>query len=767
MVTRKTPELAFPAEIIEAAHSVVVVLRPDRTILAWNDRARVVSGFPAEEALDRDFTHFVPDFAQDTLRQALARALAGERQLNIELPLLTREGAPCYCLWNFAAVETIGAGLTVIGVARDISSDLQLLATVKHRTEFLHTVVESLTHPFLVLGLDRQLVLANGAARASTLPCVKDCPGFPTGESCLCTLSGAFCPVAGTIRSRRSAQGSLTYGGEGPTARTYDLYTSPVLDAEGRVQQVILSAFDTTARRRMVEALRDSEEKFRAIGRSAQDGIIILDNEGRVTYWNPAAEAIFGYSAADMHGQILHDILAPASLRPVHRAAFPAWQAHGTGQAIGKTLELPALHRDGREIAIELSLSSVMMQGRWHAIGIVRDVTQRKQAIQALEARERQLRQVFEAVQTGLIIVDAATHRIIQANPVACKLFGRPPEEVIGQLCHRFVCPAQVGKCPVTDLGQHLDNAQRCALNAAGAEVPILKTVVPIELDGRPCLLESFIDITERVQAEKEMARARDLAESANRAKDQFLANMSHELRTPLNAIIGYAEMLKEDADAAGQQTQSEDLGKILQAGRHLLDLINQILDLAKIEAGKLTVAIETLPVEMVVDAVRSMAEPLAARQSNTFQASIDRPGLLVRADPLRLKQILFNLVSNACKFTQHGTVTLTVTGALPPAAPPAAAPVASSVASSTASPAAAARVRFAVRDTGIGIVPEQLAHLFQDFAQLDESITRRFGGTGLGLAISRRLARLMNGDISVTSQPGAGSEFVVDLPMG
>lgn len=250
-------------------------------------------------------------------------------------------------------------------------------------------------------------------------------------------------------------------------------------------------------------------------------------------------------------------------------------------------------------------------------------------------------------------------------------------------------------------------------------------------------------------QAVRGTEEARLAAEQANQLKSSFLANMSHELRTPMNAIIGYTEMLLDDladsSDIDGAEQMVQDLQRIRSSGKHLLALINDILDLSKIEAGKMQLSLETFSVQGLLNDVVDTVRPLVARNSNTLQLRVpDDPGMML-ADLTRLRQSLFNLLSNAAKFTDQGHITLEVLidrAARPP------------------------RIRFAVTDTGIGMTPDQLGRVFEDFAQADSSTSRRFGGTGLGLSISRRFCRMMGGDISVQSTAGVGSTFTIDLPL-
>jgi signal transduction histidine kinase/CheY-like chemotaxis protein len=262
--------------------------------------------------------------------------------------------------------------------------------------------------------------------------------------------------------------------------------------------------------------------------------------------------------------------------------------------------------------------------------------------------------------------------------------------------------------------------------------------------DGPALFTATVRDITERQQAQEELRQAKDAAEAANQAKSDFLASMSHELRTPLNAILGYSEMLQEEVADLGADAIKPDLQRIHTAGKHLLGLINDVLDLSKIEAGKMDLFIEEFDVASMVNEVAETVSPLAGRNNNELRVHCGEELGHMRADLTKVRQSLFNLLSNACKFTEAGDVSLTV---------------------ERYKRDGADWLQFQVTDTGIGIAPEKMARLFEPFSQADASTSRRYGGTGRGLALTRRLCRLMGGDITARSEPGTGSAFTIELP--
>jgi PAS domain S-box-containing protein len=368
---------------------------------------------------------------------------------------------------------------------------------------------------------------------------------------------------------------------------------------------------------------------------------------------------------------------------------------------------------------------------------------------------------VIESMSDAVLVIDG-DNRIVDLNPAAAAVLRRPAAEVIGQ-------PA------VTILAERPDLIERYH-NIAEAQTEITSIydpqrffdlrISPIydrhrRVTGRLIVLR---DISERKQIEAALYQAKEQAEIASKSKSTFLANMSHELRTPLTSIIGYSDLLKVMAESRGYDEIVPDLERIGAAGGHLLALINDILDLSKIEAGRLDLFLEHFNLPALVNYVATTVRPLVEQNHNTLEVDCPEDVGSMYADLTRVRQVLFNLLSNAAKFTNGGAITLQVSrqpavaqrvpGQQPVAEPTASRPL-----------PAGDWVVFEIADTGIGMTKEQLDGLFKEFMQADASTTRKYGGTGLGLALSQRFCKMMGGKITATSRLGQGSTFTVRLP--
>lgn len=376
------------------------------------------------------------------------------------------------------------------------------------------------------------------------------------------------------------------------------------------------------------------------------------------------------------------------------------------------------------------------------------------QVMEALEQAVTRTDAIVKTATDGIITFAKENLAITFLNPAAQAMFGYTESRLLGRPVTLLLqSPADAARpMEAAELEELLAGIvaaktprELVGRRSDGSTLPLSVVVTEARTRSEQFYAGMFRDITGRKQAELSLRQAKEAAEAANRAKSVFLANMSHELRTPLNAIIGYSEMLQEEIQDLGYAGFERDLEKIRTAGHHLLTLINNILDLSKIEAGRMDLFLETFDIPALVNDVVATIHPLVEKNGNTLTVSCD-PGLQpLRADLTKVRQALLNLLSNAAKFTEHGTISLEVGWEVTDNGE---------------------WVCFRVADTGIGMTPEQIQHLFKEFTQADPSTTRKYGGTGLGLALSRRFCQMMGGDITVTSVPGQGATFTIRLPI-
>ena len=383
------------------------------------------------------------------------------------------------------------------------------------------------------------------------------------------------------------------------------------------------------------------------------------------------------------------------------------------------------------------------------ALGVFRATAIEMEEANLKEIREARTRltEAIETISEGFSLYDA-DDKLIVCNSRYKNLFASHAEVMVPGTSFETILRTATKRGLIKD-AEGRDEAwiaERLARHHAASETHIQR-----RSDGRWIQVSErktanggtvaiYADITEMKQHEAELADARDAADEANRTKSSFLANMSHELRTPLNAIIGYSEILQEDATDKEDKAAIEDLQKIESAGRHLLGLINNILDLSKIEAGKMDVFIEAVDIQALIKEVLSIVQPLADKSGNVIEMICPADIGSFRSDQTKVKQCLLNLLSNANKFTSKGMLTLAVARE------------------------GNSQVTFRVSDSGVGMTQEQ-GRLFEAFSQADASTTKRFGGTGLGLAITRHFCTMLGGDVTVESTPGTGSTFTIRLP--
>ncbi len=504
-----------------------------------------------------------------------------------------------------------------------------------------------------------------------------------------------------------------------------------------------------------------AEGRFLKVLDAAPDAFVMADGTGRIIYANRVVEGTFGYRPEELLGRPV-EVLMPERYRHRHPAQRGHYVAAPYTRPMGGNADLVAQHKDGHEFPVLISLSHVEMEDGIYVLSAIRDISQLKQVQKERERLDRNIRLLLDSTAEGLYGIDLEGHCTF-VNPAGAELLGYSPEELLGQPMHRLIHHSHADGSPYPyehcALERVCQTGEGCRLDDDSFWRKD-NTAFSAEIDARPVYeagtltgaVVAFTDISERKHTElalataaailkernAELLDARDQALAATKAKSDFLASMSHEIRTPMNAIIGMADLLKETALTSDQL---DYVDRFTRAANALLDLINDILDLSKIEAGHLD--LETIPFDLC-ELVESTAELLATRAHAKGLELVAHVApevpTWVGGDPTRLRQILINLLGNAIKFTEHGGVTVDVRLDPKPEDP--------------------AGLHITVTDTGIGIPGDKVQAIFENFTQVDSSTTRKYGGTGLGLGISKRLVELMGGTIWVESTIGLGSTF-------
>ncbi len=901
-------------QVFAAVSDALLVIDLDGKVVEANPAACRMYGYDRDQFIGlsgKDFVH--PDYAH--LFEVFKKQVTATGQFTAESVEVRKDGSLFHVEVRGSQV-TFRGQLHLLAALRDITQRKQMEHTLQRERYYTESIVRSMADMLVVVTPDGRIATVNDATCRSSGYLEQDLIGQPAtllfeeedeeeeeGDIVKSFMSGFSLPVNRTVLRRLAQEGFVSNLEK--RLRTKSGEKIPVLlsgavmrDEQGGVRGIVCLALDMTGRKKAEETLRSSEAKLHAITHSAQDAILMMDPQGAISYWNPAAESIFGYPREEAIGKDLHRLLAPERYHNAHHAAFPEFVRTGRGNAIGKTLELVARRKDGQEIAISMSLSAVSLEGKWHAVGIIRDITERKQAEESLRQITDRLSLATRAGGVGIWDYDVANNRLVWDEQMF-RLYGITPEQFGGAYeawqarLHpedrqrsneeiqralrgdkdfntefRVVWPdgttrsiralAIVRREPsgrpsqmigtnwditehrlaeeeLRESKQRLDIAmqgagmgawhwdisedkryfsdQMCALlginpatfqgtteeffavmppeDREAVKAALSRTLdhdMPYEAEyravwpdgsihyitaraklsrddaGRPLKLSGVVwDTTDGKQAEnklkstvaalesanKALEVSNQLAESATRAKSEFLANMSHEIRTPMTAILGFSELLLSELGVEQAPPERiEAIRTIQRNGSYLLELINDILDLSKIEAGRLNVErVACAPVQVLGDVVSLMRVRANAKKLPLTLEYIGRFPETIHSDPVRLRQVLINLIGNAIKFTETGEVRV--------------------VARLVQRLGKPALLQVDVVDTGIGLTPEQLSRLFQPFSQADSSTTRKFGGTGLGLTISKRLAEMLGGGITLSSTPGKGSTFSVTVEAG
>ena len=713
--------------------------------LIWDDAMYRLHGINANDfsgAYEAWASAIHPEDRAQT-EEASRAALRGEKDFNSEFRVVWPDGSIHYLkASSHTEFDEQGIALRMIGINYDQTEQKQAEMKLRDSNQLLNSIIDNIPNMiFLKRASDLRFELFNragevllGHARAELIG-HNDYDFFPNAEADFFTAKDRATLEQDGVVDIPEELIETPHG-------TRILHTKKlaIKDAQGRPQHLLGISEDITERRKMEAALLEKSAELDRFFSSALDLLCIADTNGYFRKLNPEWERVLGYSVRELEGKKFLHYVHPDDLEGTLLAMTEL-----SGQSPILNFTNRYRHKDGSYRWIEWR--SVSVGERVYAAA--RDITERRLASQQIaELLEFNSKIISES--TLGIVVYRADGECVLGNEAAAKIIGATMEQMLAQNFRRIASWEKSGlkaaalRCLETGEAQH---SETHVVTSYGKDVWIDFDFVRITRGGEPHLLLILTDVSEFKFSEQAISAAKEDAENANRAKSEFLANMSHEIRTPMNAIIGLSDLALGSGELAPKLRNY--LSKIHSSSKALLSIINDILDYSKVEAGRLELDQTELSIE---DLLENVADLFSARADEkgielVLDIAPDIPEHVI-GDPLRLGQVMNNLVGNAVKFTDHGEIVIRI--------------------EQLALQNGLSTLRFSVRDTGIGMSPEQVSRLFQAFTQADSSITRRFGGTGLGLTISKKLVERMGGEISVTSELGSGStfSFTITIPV-
>ena len=763
-------------QLFENSPDAIVMLDPDDKVVQANRGFETLFGYAAEEITGRPISELVIPEDHIVEGSTLSRTALHGSVVREELVRRRKDGS----LIDVSVISyPIRFGNELVGIYAiysDITERKKMEKALKQAAKEWRETFDSISDAISIHSKDSGLRRVN-MAFADTFHME---PQRLIGKHCYELMHGTkesipACPHQETLQTGKPARAEFF---EPNLGIHLEVTTSPIFDERGEITGTVHITRDTTERKRAEESLRESEEKYRGIFDESIATVYVFDDKKNFINANQAGLDLLGYSREELLRMSIPDVDAdPVVVLPAHQELLAG------GRLINYEHKLR--RKDGTIVTV-LNSSRPLTNSRGNVVGMLStliDITERKQAEESLRKSEEKFRVIFDSIADGISVIDLTTGNLIDTNDAALRMFNFTRKDVIGRPAYELIAERDREKAMI-DLQKTLEKGRSdlnewCLIGKGGTEHDCeASSAVIRDSAGKPIyLVNAMRDISERKRIEKELrdyrynlekmvgertaelARAKTIAEQASKAKTDFLANMSHEIRTPLTAVIGFSELLYDEVNGPLNDKQKKHLGYVTSSGQHLLSLINDILDLSKVEAGKMELLPTAFSIADLLKTSFSYIAEKALKHNIHLLSEISEKVNIIEADERKVKQVIFNLLSNAVKFTPDGgsvSVGADIVNGHSESIP--------TIVRMDLSDTKYVLVK--VKDTGIGIDKKDQTKIFQEFSQIEEPYTKKYEGTGLGLALSKRLVELHGGKIWFNSEgKGKGCTFYFALP--
>jgi len=763
--------------IVENANDTIATVNPDGIITYLSPNLLEFFGRDESELIGTSFIPLVHPEDVSKCSTAIQQVLATGEPYRFEYRLRRWDGEYCYFVTNTSLFYNEHGEPIILGVSRDVTDQKKLEEELRQSEAKFRAIVEQASDIIYTIDQMGQVTYVS-----PNIESILGCPSndLITNHFSIRTYPDDLELVIAAVQQAlagETANVECRAQHEDGTWLWLNCNLSPLRTNDGGIG-IMGIARDISDRKRLEEELRQSEYKFRAIVENANDLIYVIDRNGCIVYMSPNSTAIIGFSPEEMQGSSFDQFVHPDDLV----VGADAIQRAIAGERF--SFEVRSFDKTGRLRWFNSNIAPFQLStGEAVLMGIGRDLTDRKRAEEALRRSERKYRNIFENSYIGVGRAQLSNTVILEVNQRLAEMLGfTNSADLVGQSWEQFCITEAESQRITTRLREHGFMNEEMQIRVHDGSVRWWLSSSRVNLD-EDCIDFVVADITDRKQREEELRLAKDAAEAANLAKSTFLANMSHELRTPLNVILGFTQLMERENALSDRQRSF--IITINRSGEHLLNLINDVLEMSKIEAGRITLNPEPFDLRHLLDTLQSMfrIRTEAKKLALSFYLASDLPTTII-ADEGKLRQVLINLLSNAVKFTERGTITLQVTleeasqaiknsGQAVNQKDNEESDEISLKASeqrirgllSTANDVPTPFLHFTITDTGIGIAPEEIEQLFQPFVQTASGLKVK-EGTGLGLTISRQFVQLMGGDIQLQSVVGQGSTFTFQIPV-